>query len=1558
MKHTHHSRNRSRVSSDRRGSTLLIVLVLMGMLALLGVLFYTLASQANATASSFSADARVLEAPSLEPDALMDYALEQLILGPEDTKVHSALWGGRHSLVPNMLGRDGIPFNGEGVHVIDDSTNTGDPLVDQDYNGSGGDSWLLGLNDSPSANGGDGFRNGGVTITDLPAPDVDYTYPDANHAFLSYRARVPDPVNPTTAPPVEIILPSFHRPGLLDRARREIVSPSGAVTADLFWFGDTTSTSPATATRVFRPHGSHRSFGSSGTSNRFVLPTSLGPITAADVTTLKNLGLRNLFPAPPDLDGNQIFGEQGAYQTNDSNRSEIYEYDLDLDGDGIRESILMDLDFPPQRRGDGKLVLPMFAFHIVDANALINLNVAGNVAGNLSFASLGMREFGSEESPPSSGTYVNSTISKSNLGYSTAEINPVYALSADPTHASLSGSALTQHEILMSMFGANTPATRRELANLEWLMLNVGRPAWNPSLVTSGDDAATLAGKIGILVSGRFGESSRLRNALSYAASNAANLYTVFPFPGTSEVDDNGNNALYNPLFGSPVDPKGVGNPFNTSGQKLNRYQLSNAPVVWPRYSRYNVSSSGNDVRWATAQSGNLMTDTDNEGRMDEVGELIVAPEFYASQDEIFPPEETAALHYSETDVRRMAVASRLKTLAPANFLSYRNGSTASPDSAADIRKRFTSISNDRREFGIPVSSQTGSQFRQWETSGGFPPDFGSGLPANLDPFRDELRELFDQNTTDSFGRLKLDLNRALSSNGTNLQFRQLVDYDVDDTRARQDRQRLARDLYVLLYTFCGGRGTDASLLTSNPYTAAEAKAMAQFAVNVVDAVDRDDEITEFWYDANLSDGWDPDQKVFGVERQLLAFTEGLAVRTPDGLTADNPNTMHEENGARHDYLFMELMNVSPFDVNLYEGTRDLWRITREDDDIDGTGDEDDVFDANDCRITIRDTNRIVVSGNRYVIASQDGSMTGAGGLYWSSEIRVRGATAFDRVVPLRPDSGMAPTNKDTDNPASFPPIVDLDLCYDTHTSRFSMSVPSGPGNPGRMVNPPPVAPSMMSANPEYHLRLERRGRGYRDGITSPGNTDDWAIVDKLDVQVDINNWSYNDTDSGATILNSLNNNVQAWHRKQPLRRAEAPDGYLSRTVVRSTFKPDVPMGSPHDPEETLAQDQIDLQLHFDRDLMSVAELLDIPVFGPRDLTDSGFKPGTQNSTAGSYFLRTDRNCGGPGNRWYRLLSMVEVVPQVHRSTTIVNEASNATPTLLEYALNLPQGYGLPSVPGQINLNTLRHHEVLAALLDDSRVFDGFSPELVSGGMDNRVALPGGSSWSSNSWWYELLFSRDGIDDLTQLPLPGVSLSQPFRGFGNLNGATDAVLQDNRGLQSTILRSLTTDVSGTDHTTARRMFEVGTSMEHTSNTLDPYARDRFYRKLMNNGTLRSNTFLVYVGVQFHEAALDANGAVRVGGRLENTPLHRGFFVIDRGEVVDQVRKLMRDHAFVADHWEESGGTVTTKGLLKQIGRPPASAVEYFSYRALTSTDPLSPDGIDWRALIKFRQLLN
>ncbi|MEM9702850.1 MAG: hypothetical protein AAF907_10465, partial [Planctomycetota bacterium] len=177
----------------------------------------------------------------------------------------------------------------------------------------------------------------------------------------------------------------------------------------------------------------------------------------------------------------------------------------------------------------------------------------------------------------------------------------------------------------------------------------------------------------------------------------------------------------------------------------------------------------------------------------------------------------------------------------------------------------------------------------------------------------------------------------------------------AQEWHARRDRQNLARDIYVLLYTVGGVDpvAPNRDYTTDNAghaiYSEEQLREMAQLAVNIVDAMDSDPVRTLFVFDKNLANGYTafddgyanppaPNNAnrgmVVGVERQELAISEVLAniawaeEKSFDGMgdldgagdLADHPLTEWNDAGSGagelNDFLFIELAYTGPGELN------------------------------------------------------------------------------------------------------------------------------------------------------------------------------------------------------------------------------------------------------------------------------------------------------------------------------------------------------------------------------------------------------------------------------------------------------------------------------------------------------------------------------------------------------------------------------------------------------------------------------------------------------------------
>jgi hypothetical protein len=231
--------------------------------------------------------------------------------------------------------------------------------------------------------------------------------------------------------------------------------------------------------------------------------------------------------------------------------------------------------------------------------------------------------------------------------------------------------------------------------------------------------------------------------------------------------------------------------------------------------------------------------------------------------------------------------------------------------------------------------------------------------------------------------------------------------------------------------------------------------------------------------------------------------------------------------------------------------------------------------------------------------------------------------------------------------------------------------------------------------------------------------------------------------------------------------------------------------------------------------------------------------------------------------------------------------------------------------PGKINLNTLRYHAVLAGLVDDSRLFN-FTPlrspyQLkymedsadLSEDLNSNGQLDGGEDLNGNGfmdpgrdWWHEFLISRDGVDDVSGIPLPGTLQSRPFRDLS-------FTARGNRSIEDTILRSrpqflkVVNPAVNDPVQTRQRLFGIGTQSDHFDGIHDHKTRNNILSKVIGNTTNVSNSFVVFIELSWFEVAEvdDASTGeknVRIGAKLEDMPTHRGIFVIDRSLAMERI----------------------------------------------------------------------
>ncbi|MFP6762840.1 MAG: hypothetical protein VB858_04460, partial [Planctomycetaceae bacterium] len=836
------------------------------------------------------------------------------------------------------------------------------------------------------------------------------------------------------------------------------------------------------------------------------------------------------------------------------------------------------------------------------------------------------------------------------------------------------------------------------------------------------------------------------------------------------------------------------------------------------------------------------------------------------------------------------------------------------------------------------------------------------------DPFRPQLRRLLEVewgNRTDRRLQFRLNLNQLLDVSRTSNQghpyysplgYRPLYPHSTDDTLnavhtvngyydtastslsqvppfppqnqqqvefwARYDRQRMARDIYVMLYTLCGGYDTssagagndgtypDYPLHTNagrSVYSNVQLRRMAQFAVNTVDALDRDNVTTAFEYDTNLANGWglddqpwvaggppsasnpvgdtDPSDRavVYGVEAQELTLSETLWVYQDQygAMGMDNPKTMYNETSGEHHFLYTELRSTAPGSTrlavpNVSTGKATaIWRIRR----VDGTSTaipQNPPLNPTQPQDLEADTRTsLTAPENAVYFLSNAGTVQSVspGGLFsistgddyssgGSSDLYVDydDDGDFDLIAPRLPGVSVGGSG-------SLTPRCNLDLVHTNHQNRFELDN----GSTGDFLNSATAA-----GVPAITIMLERRLNP--DLPNLPLSVNPWIVMDTTVAS----RRDFNLTETDITP-------VQIQPRLQVLTSRERPQPFQGLNL--NTHTGDTPLIRFNSLRASAATGTNKsspsafnlLQLHFDRDFASVVELLSVPLRGPRYLTQSlqnaGRVPATQRTaaigpdTAGPMFLLASHPSNPDfNNHWHRLLGMLEVPTRMHRQ--------------LGNPLNFTR------VPGRINLNTMRYPEIMAGLLDDPQLHD--TPERTgsvdynaNSTVDYGVRDRNTTGPTARDYWFDTLRTRDGVDPVSGMVLPGTTSSRPFR--------DPAILQTRSGSggsgQDSLLRAHPKSINSTGlSATDRHLFDTGTNLGGNNAGTNYYLKNRLLSKLQGNVTTRSNGFFVFLTVRFHEVD-DTTGAVRIGGQYDlnqdgavnGDDEHRGFFVLDRSD---------------------------------------------------------------------------
>ncbi|MCA9063166.1 MAG: hypothetical protein KDA96_08905 [Planctomycetaceae bacterium] len=630
-----------------------------------------------------------------------------------------------------------------------------------------------------------------------------------------------------------------------------------------------------------------------------------------------------------------------------------------------------------------------------------------------------------------------------------------------------------------------------------------------------------------------------------------------------------------------------------------NKYPLVGSAGSPLNDSLYLAGRDGNIASGTDNLIANALYDMLLDDPLEVVVDLVRA---IRPDDLIFSPGDMVPAHLESLDVQKAQtdLSTRLADLAPFAF-KQGNVEVSSLFTTISNELRAISIPYSPQrdwEFTSDTDGNSGSNgFPQGDGRREFPPQYGSNQEfSSADPFRAVIRRLLTVelgDRTPKNGPFPLSVNHLLDvvrnsqtpAEGTSafynfltksgMRFRPLTEhplYNEDDGTgtafgtltsipdlnslsgqlpnypprqpgdrefwARRDRQQMARDIYVLLYTLGGSEvtGTDIVNYTGDNsgralYSNDRLRQMAQFAVNMVDALDTDNVVTRFEYDRNLGDGWSLDDDpwtddgmgasssaadtgnglypedsasdrgvVFGVEGQQLAFSEVLGTRFQDFAkyngTSNDPTTYFDDKSAnslaneasdrRDRYsLMVELQNVLPMGVELSpqdggsgftpDGEEAIWQLARFD--RNGSANDKQSLTPDQQMSFLAGINKLG-GGDRFTISMATTANAGTGTPertnplgFGTADIYLSndGGNKYTLVAP-DPTNPPAPLN----GGATPDPLCDIDTVHANDKSKFTFDMSQTTNNdPGRFLDSIPyVAGNQISykGNDDFDL--------------------------------------------------------------------------------------------------------------------------------------------------------------------------------------------------------------------------------------------------------------------------------------------------------------------------------------------------------------------------------------------------------------------------------------------------------------------------------------------------------
>jgi hypothetical protein len=623
----------------------------------------------------------------------------------------------------------------------------------------------------------------------------------------------------------------------------------------------------------------HPNFNGSNPSSRQLLPPT-GPASLFDTTA-----------TPNDV---RQFWERGDLSIFNG------QWDVDNDGDGLADSVWVDLGMPVRATTDGRLYKPLFAVLCMDLDGRLNVNAHGCPA-QLTPAITPPANHGFAVSTPGSLPF--------GLGYGPAEINLLPVLSNDTT---LYTQLLNwRYPVLPTTW----PIDAAHLLSLnKWFLY--GGAYWNAS------DSSQVNSTVNKL--GAYGSPPDLLGTAAVGLDWGGK--PLYVNTGQGQVYDDASATSARSPYESDLSANRLRGSTSTPGNRP--FSAAELERILRPYDR-DATLLPARLAQATATSGlpqdSVLLAGRNAVTTDswDVPSLLPAPPATAVLDIVndtaggganaFPAIlKTALLSASKLngeqpfdllDLFRVKLAQRIWYQPP--YSCKQSLTQSEVDTILNGTGGVGGVNNQLPNLVAP-EVLAGREMDLNRAFGNGRDDAGNGVVDQPQP-----AEASDQ--------VSLDSSASGTSTGVNVSYDPRGAVSGAATTSLQARQYYARYLYVmacLLVDRTNLRTRMQTLLnmTTLPTEDDAARFLAQWAVNVVDFYDRDSIMTPFDYDPNFAHdnpttsggitGWNPPgvpYRVWGCERPELLLTETLALH--DRRTQDLGNEIVDpsnQNSGRH----------------------------------------------------------------------------------------------------------------------------------------------------------------------------------------------------------------------------------------------------------------------------------------------------------------------------------------------------------------------------------------------------------------------------------------------------------------------------------------------------------------------------------------------------------------------------------------------------------------------------------------------------------------------------------